>query len=86
MPWTTRAEQTLVDLVAQVPPDYQDSVRTTARRAAEMQALQIGNSVVDADEVVMGYLQTAPAHLRPELLTILAAVGVDTHRYRQFMN
>lgn len=86
MHWTPRAEQSLEELVAQVPPDYQDSVRATARRAAQLQALQIGNPVVDMDEMVMGYLQSAPAHLRPELVPVLQAAGIDTRRYRQYLN
>ncbi len=86
MHWTPRAEQSLEELVAQVPPDYQDGVRATARRAAQLQALQIGNPVVDMDEMVMGYLQSAPAHLRPGLVPVLQAAGIDTRRYRQYLN
>lgn len=86
MHWTPRAELTLDELIAQVPTDYQDSVRVAARRTAQLQALQIGNPLVDVDEVVMGYLQSAPAHLRPELMPVLQAAGIDTHRYRQYLN
>lgn len=86
MHWTPRAEQTLDELVAQAPADYQDRVRATVRRAARLQAIQIGNPAVDIDEVVMGYLQAAPAHLRPDLLPIFQAAGIDTRRYRKYLN
>lgn len=86
MHWTPRAVQALDDLVAQVPPDYRATVRATAEKAAHLQALQIGNQVIDTDEVVMGYLQAAPASLRAELLPILQAAGIEMQRYRKYLN
>jgi hypothetical protein len=86
MRWTPRAEHLLTDFLTQVPDDWRDRVRATARTAAATQARQIGNPMVDMDEVVMGYIQATPAELRPALRPVLEAAGVDVARYRQHLS
>lgn len=85
MRWTPRAEQALTNFLAQVPDDWRDRVRQTAIRAAETQALQIGNHIVDMDEVILGYIQATPMSLRPALRGVLEASGVDVNRYKQHL-
>lgn len=83
MRWTPRAEQALTDFVAQAPEDWRERVYATARKAAETQALQLANYVVDMDEVVVGYIQATPMSLRPALRPILQASGIDVNRYKK---
>jgi len=83
MQWTPAAEEALTNFLAQVPDDWRDRVRVSARKAATNQALQIGNPVVDVDEVVQGYIQATPAHLRPALRPVLTAAGFDVNQYLQ---
>lgn len=85
MRWTPRAEQVLTSFLAQVPEEWRDQVRQTAILAAQTQALQIGNHIVDMDEVILGYIQAAPMSLRPTLRGVLAASGVDVNRYKQHL-
>lgn len=81
--WTPRAQQTLENFLSQVPADWRDRVRSQARSAAIRQAEQIGNHTVDIDEVVVGYIQATPMHLRPALRPVLEAAGIDITRYQR---
>ena len=81
MHWTQRAEQTLTDFLAQVPDDWRERVRATARKAAAIRAHQVGNDHIDVDELVIGYIQATPARLRRELRPILQAAGIDVSHY-----
>lgn len=79
--WTDDAEDLINALARMVPETLRELATLTARDEAEGIANESGESEVDVDEAMRGWIRTTPPEQRNGLIAVIESLGLDPQQY-----
>ena len=81
MNWTDEAENLISALARMVPETLRELATLSARDEAEGIANESGESEVDVDEAMRGWIRTTPPEQRNGLIAVIESLGLDPQQY-----
>ena len=82
MQWASDASAKFQEMLSDVPAMFRGMAKSMAASAAEKAATERGATEVSFEDMVRGFIQATPGHMREDLKKLFAGHGVEIQNYR----